>query len=136
MSIPKMQIHLPPSGLASFGRGVARRIRVKPRNLDVDERDLRKTRKISIRTFSHPFPTMQDPDHAVGEEHVSSFAGTTSPTSAPATYDGASAPLTAATAPPTASGIDEATKKAVDNVLYSDVRIEISMRWPLVLTIN
>jgi hypothetical protein len=36
--------------------------------------------------------------------------------------------LTAATAPPTASGIDDATKKAVDNVLYSDVRIDFTTR--------
>jgi hypothetical protein len=129
MSLSRMQIHLPATGLASFGRGVARRIRVnvKPPNDDV-ERDLKRNRNISIKTDFHTFPTMQDPEHAVGEEHISNFADTTSPTAAPAPYE-TSAPLTAATAPPAASGID-ATKKAVDNVLYSDVRTEFPMRQP------
>jgi len=132
MSLSKMQmqIHLPATGLASFGRGVARRIRVnvnvKPPINDV-ERDLQRTRNISSKTVFPTFPAMQDPDHAVGDEHFNNFADLTSPTTAPAPYE-ASASLPAATAPPAASGIDDPTKKAVDNVLYSDVRIGSPMR--------
>jgi hypothetical protein len=111
-----MQIHLPLNGLASFRRGVAG---------FVSSRDLKysnRTPNIFIKTVFHApiFPTMQDPDYAVGEEN--SFVDPTSPTNATAET---SAPLTAAIAPhaaPGAPAIDEATKKAVDNVLYSDVR--------------
>lgn len=119
-------IHLPSTGLASFGRGVAnkaRRIRVnvKPPSDDV-ERDLKKHRKFSIKVnLSRRFSTMQDPDHVVGDENIHSF-DPTSPASAPAPYE--ASPLTAPTAPHAASGIDDATKKAVDSVLYSDVRMD------------
>jgi hypothetical protein len=125
----KLQINLPTTGLASIGRGVARRIRVKPRN-DADERDLKsssRTPKILVKTIPSTLSTMQDPDHAVGEEKTSSFVDPTTQTYAPV---GTSALATAAIPTHTASApaIDEATKKAVDNVLYSDVRIATPMR--------
>lgn len=106
------------TGVAFFGKGIARRIRVhvKPPNVSAPindrQRDGKKQRRSSLRiNLSNLFlPTMQDPEHAVGND--------------PELHDSAESHETSANlTAPAASSIDDATKKAVDNVLYSDVRM-------------
>ncbi|QDS68513.1 hypothetical protein FKW77_010880 [Venturia effusa] len=116
MSIPGQAT----TGFAILGRGIARRIRVHVKPPNDGARDSKKHRKSSLRTnLSHLFlPTMQDPERVVGgsEPDAGGFDDTGD------SYE-TSAPLTAPTAPPAASGLDDATKKAVDNVLYSDIGV-------------
>lgn len=119
------------TGLAAFRRGIARRIRVNVKPPNDVERDLKKHRKISLRTnLSNLFlPNMQDPEHIVASEpDFGPRTGGPFIDTGDSSYE-TSAPLTTATAPTAASGIDDATKKAVDNVLYSDVRTGLPMRY-------
>lgn len=67
---------------------------------------------------------MQDPERAVGSEPDALLDGFNESGES----HESSAPWTAATVP-AASGMDDASKKAVDNVLYSDVCTELPMRY-------
>jgi hypothetical protein len=100
------------------------------------------------RSPQHSFPAiMQDPERTVDNGHgldLSNDAEATSPrspihvdTTPPATEASAFSPTATPTVSAPTGVVDEATRKAVDNVLYSDVRfLRLRRAGPMHVTVH